>query len=219
MASLLVQELEAVERGNLSSTFAWTRQELKVRCSSASKRVLCESGPQLRCTIERHLSCLPTCACLLPQITVRLPRCRFLQCRLKFYALVCGALAREEPDLLLKPRRASWRPAPPRQPRWAPAWASLRELGAEIENNLALMTRLLHHSQSLSALALSQHMAKALGWDWQGQGAHLTALGGGFAPCWGQVALLATMLDADAPDPGKLRCSALRLRTCRLQPS
>ena len=78
-----------------------------------------------------------------------------------------------------------------------------------MENNLALMVRLLHHNQSVTALALSQHMAKALGWDWQGRGAHLTALGGGFAPCWDQVALLATMLDADAPDPGKLGCNDL----------
>lgn len=124
------------------------------------------------------------------------------QCHLKFYALVCGSLAREQPELL-EHRSVSWRPAPPRTPRWAPAWASLRELGSEIENNLALMVRLVYHNQSISALALSQHMAMALGWDWtQGPSAHLTALGGGFAPCWDQVALLATMLDADAPNPG-----------------
>lgn len=65
------------------------------------------------------------------------------------------------------------------------------------------MVRLVYHNQSISALALSQHMAMALGWDWtQGPAAHLTALGDGFAPCWDQVALLATMLDADAPNPG-----------------
>ncbi len=116
------------------------------------------------------------------------------QCHLKLYALVCGALAREQPALL-EPQ--SGRPAAPHMPNWDLTWHSMREMAAEIENNLALIVRLLHHNQSISALALSQHIAKALGWDWT-RAAHLTALGGGFAPCWDQVALLATMLDPEA---------------------
>lgn len=88
-------------------------------------------------------------------------------------------------------------------PRWAPAWASLRELGSEIENNLALLVTWVYHNQTVPALALSQHMALVLGWDWSGGAAtHLTAVGGGFAPCWDEVALLATMLDPAAPNPG-----------------
>lgn len=127
-----------------------------------------------------------------------------LQCHMKFYALVCDVLARERPNLL-KSHIANRQPGPPRQPRWAAAeWASPREFVVEIENNLALVVRLLHHNQTVAALGLSQHIAAALGWDWQGQAAHLTALGGGFAPCWDEMTLLAT-LTYDAVSVGEPR--------------
>ncbi len=134
------------------------------------------------------------------------PVAPYLQCHLKFYALLCSTLAREQPELLEpQPESASRRPAPPRMPSWPCAGVSLRELGLEVENSLAHIASLLHHNQPLSALALSLHMAKALGWEWvRGPAAHLTALSGGAAPCWDQVALLSTMLDPLVPPTGEL---------------
>lgn len=179
-----MQELEPVESGNLSAAFAWTRRELKV-------------GPAAGARLGERSAMRPPLPSAPPSSLLA-----SLQCHLKFYALVCGALVRAQADLV-QPRGPSWWPAPPRSPKWAPAWASLRELGAEIENNLALTVHLLHHNQTVAALALSQHMSLALGWEWsQGGAAHLTTAGGGFAPCWDEIAVMATLLDPEAPNQG-----------------
>lgn len=132
-----------------------------------------------------------------------------MQCHLKFYALVCGAIARAQPRLLepLGPLVARTSPAPPHAPKWTRSWSSLLDLGADLENNLAVVVHLLHQNQPVTALALvrwmSSGMALDLGWEWQqGVAAHLTAAGSGFAPCWDEVAVMATLLLTNTTRPG-----------------